>query len=82
MTSTACATRTSFHYHGCGCGAFPWRGDVDALWTVLPPGHAAPVGSDGGARPLRISYFLPHHNVTGGMKMIMKQVRMVETGLC
>ena len=23
---------------------------------------------------MRISYFIPHHNVTGGMKMIMKQI--------
>ena len=25
--------------------------------------------------PLRIAYLIPHHNVTGGMKMIMKQIQ-------
>lgn len=35
---------------------------------------------DAGVRapvPLRISYLIPHHNVTGGMKMIMKQIEFL-----
>jgi hypothetical protein len=74
MTS-ACASRTSFHYHGCGCGALPWRGDVDGLWSTLDSGRASGDASRPPApRRLRVSYLIPHHNVTGGMKMIMKQV--------
>ena len=74
MTS-ACASRTSFRYYGCGCGALPWRGDVDGLWSTLDSGRASGDASGPPApRRLRVSYLIPHHNVTGGMKMIMKQV--------
>lgn len=54
-----------YHYSGCGCSVRPWEGDaVDWIWTA--GAKKAPR-----TRHLRIGYLIPHHNVTGGMKMIM-----------
>jgi len=42
---------------------------VDWIWTDTVAAATVP-----DKEPLRIAYFIPHHNVTGGMKMIMKQI--------
>lgn len=55
----------SYHYSGCGCGERLWQGDmVDWVWADTTSRVAQ-------ARKLRIGYLIPHHNVTGGMKMIV-----------
>lgn len=41
---------------------------VDSVWD-------RPLSLSG---PLRIAYVLPHHNLTGGMKMLLEQVRMLQ----
>jgi len=38
---------------------------ADSIWAGEPPPR----------RPLRIAYLLPHHNVTGGMKILVEHVR-------
>ncbi|KAA0174417.1 hypothetical protein FNF27_04014 [Cafeteria roenbergensis] len=63
--------RSTFHYPGCGCGTRPWCGNqIDWMWSDQSLGLPAAVR----ARPLRVCYYLPHHNVTGGMKMLIKHL--------
>lgn len=90
--SPATSRGVEFHYAGCGCGSRPWCGDlVDWIWTPEWLAYTARVCAEsstlraslrGYAFPrLRIGYLIPHHNVTGGMKMIMAQIqRLHERG--
>lgn len=43
---------------------------VDRIWDGSPPERL---------RPLRVAYVIPHHGVTGGMKMIMEQIRLLRS---
>lgn len=44
----------------------PALAEVDAVWDKPSPPRN---------RPLRVGYLIPHHNLTGGMKMLMEQIR-------
>ena len=62
----------SLHWAGCGCAPpmpLPLPAAVDAaLWQSAPPPRAA----------LRVVFLLPHHNLTGGMKMLCLQMRLLK----
>jgi hypothetical protein len=73
---------TTLHYHNCGCPA-GWRcasspADVVDL-LVQRAFQAYQSGRLVATRPLRVLYFLPHHNVTGGMKCLVEHVRLLKT---
>ena len=62
----------TYHYAGCGCTGLmplPLPGMVDDAIATLT--HVDP-------RPLRIMYLLPHHNLTGGMKMLVQQMAILK----
>ena len=73
---------TSLHYQNCGCPP-GWRSAgspadvVDLL--VKKAFQAYQAGRLVATRPLRVCYFLPHHNVTGGMKCLVEHVRLLKT---
>lgn len=72
---------TSLHYQNCGCPP-GWRSAgspadvVDLL--VQKAFQAYQAGRLVATRPLRVCYFLPHHNVTGGMKCLVEHVRLLK----
>jgi len=41
--------------------------DIDSIWDQLPAKSTV--------RPLTIAYVLPHRNLTGGLKMLLEQIR-------
>lgn len=63
----------TFHYSGCGCiGAVPLP-----LPGLVDEGVARLRESCKARRKLRVIYLLPHHNLTGGMKMLVQQMRVL-----
>lgn len=71
----------SLHYPSCGCPQ-GWKGGARAADVVDSLVHRAfqsyQLGKLVATRPLRVLYFLPHHNVTGGMKCLVEHVRLLK----
>ena len=73
---------STLHYQTCGC-PHGWRNTtrsadvVDLL--VQRAFKAYQAGRLVATRPLRVLYFLPHHNVTGGMKCLVEHIRLLKT---
>ena len=68
------ARGAAYLYQGCGADSVAWQGSaVDWIWADTS--GTAQVLAKAKPRRLRIAYLIPHHNVTGGMKMIMAQIR-------
>ena len=78
---------TTLHYLNCGCPP-GWRNTTSAAdvvdLLVQRAFQAYQAGRLVATRPLRVLYFLPHHNVTGGMKCLVEHVRLlrIRGGLC
>lgn len=70
----------TLHYPNCGCPP-GWQSStraadvVDLLTQQAFKGYQA--GRLVATRPLRVLYFLPHHNVTGGMKCLVEHIRLL-----
>jgi hypothetical protein len=59
----------TFHYAGCGC-----TGQVPRLPSLVDAGV---LKEDCTHRRLRVLYLVPHHNLTGGMKMLVQQMAIL-----
>ncbi|GAB4817162.1 hypothetical protein N2152v2_004208 [Parachlorella kessleri] len=70
----------TLHYSGCGCplGWVPGCRACDLVDSFL---QQAFLGVRNGLltplRKLRVLFCLPHHNITGGMKMLLEQIRLL-----
>ena len=78
------SARGTFHYAGCGCTGqhpLPLPALVDAgTWQQLdvrPETLSEVEAWRAQAGPIRVIYLLPHHNLTGGMKMLVQQMAML-----
>lgn len=71
----------TLHYTACGCPP-GWQNSTRAADVVdilvQKAFQAYQEGRLAATRPLRILYFLPHHNVTGGMKCLVEHVRLLK----
>ena len=71
----------TLHYPSCGCPA-GWQNTTRAADVVdilvQKAFQAYQEGRLAATRPLRVLYFLPHHNVTGGMKCLVEHVRLLK----
>jgi hypothetical protein len=72
----------TLHYPSCGCPQ-GWKGSTRAADIVDALSQRAfqsyQTGKLVATRPLRVLYFLPHHNVTGGMKCLVEHVRLLKS---
>ncbi|PRW45111.1 glycosyl transferase group 1 [Chlorella sorokiniana] len=76
----------TLHYAGCGC-PYSWApgcrlcdwGDswLQQAYASLLPKPGAPVRLSP-IRPLKVAFCIPHHNVTGGLKMLLEQMRLLK----
>ena len=75
-----------YHYPGCGCDAGPLAlpCTIDAaVWRrvrVSPRGMRELDAWRAITPRLRVLYLLPHHNLTGGMKMLVGQLSALRAG--
>ena len=71
----------NLHYASCGC-PHNWQNTTRAADVVdilvQKAFQAYQEGRLAATRPLRVLYFLPHHNVTGGMKCLVEHVRLLK----
>ncbi|EIE22198.1 UDP-Glycosyltransferase/glycogen phosphorylase [Coccomyxa subellipsoidea C-169] len=71
----------TLHYPTCGCPP-GWQNSTRAADIVDLLAQQAFKGYQAGrlvaTRPLRVLYFLPHHNVTGGMKCLVEHIRLLK----
>lgn len=71
----------TLHYASCGC-PHNWQNRTRAADVVdnlvQNAFQAYQEGRLAATRPLRVLYFLPHHNVTGGMKCLVEHVRLLK----
>lgn len=71
----------TLHYPTCGCPP-GWQNNTRAADIVDLLAQQAFKGYQAGrlvaTRPLRVLYFLPHHNVTGGMKCLVEHIRLLK----
>lgn len=71
----------TLHYPDCGCPP-GWQNNTRAADLVDLLAQQAFKGYQAGrlvaTRPLRVLYFLPHHNVTGGMKCLVEHIRLLK----
>ena len=71
----------TLHYASCGC-PHNWQNRTRAADVVdilvQKAFQAYQEGRLAATRPLRVLYFLPHHNVTGGMKCLVEHVRLLK----
>lgn len=64
---------TTLHYPGCGCPQHMGRRNADLVDQVVSTGMKLYQKSFFlPARPLKVAYMLPHHNLTGGMKCLVE----------
>jgi glycosyltransferase involved in cell wall biosynthesis len=71
---------STLHHPGCGCPALrePSPRACDAADAALAAGAAAlAAGALVRGRPLHALYLLPHHNLTGGMKVLCGHVALL-----
>ena len=71
----------TLHYPSCGCPP-GWQNKTRAADVVdilvQKAFQAYQEGRLAATRRLRVLYFLPHHNVTGGMKCLVEHVRLLK----
>ena len=79
--STVLPFGDTLHYTSCGCPP-DWHNTTRAADVVdilvQKAFQAYQEGRLAATRPLRVLYFLPHHNVTGGMKCLVEHVRLLK----
>ncbi|CAK0780281.1 hypothetical protein CVIRNUC_004997 [Coccomyxa viridis] len=79
--STVLPFGDTLHYTSCGCPP-NWQNTTRAADVVdilvQKAFQAYQEGRLAATRPLRVLYFLPHHNVTGGMKCLVEHVRLLK----
>jgi len=75
----------TLHYPGCGCPPGWQHGQrsasrpADAVDALVSQCHAAvAAGLLAPSRRLRVAYVLPHHNTTGGMKVLVQHVALLQ----
>jgi len=74
---TGCMAPINLHYPGCGCPIKPEPAlnahVLDELWCRRM--HLAP--TRGASDTLRVAYVIPHHHVTGGLKIMCEHLRLL-----
>eukprot|EP00798_Chlamydomonas_sp_ICE-L_P020031 gene20031-26748_t len=68
----------AFHFHDCGClGSEPSQAASYVDKIVQQAASAYRSGVLQACRPLLVAYIIPHHNVTGGLKVLLTHLKML-----